>query len=175
MATTISAFRTIENNYDVTLENSPPDEILRKALAGNAAALAYCTGRPQLVVGFTATVATSSDVLICDLTTLYGLPAPVARGVRVMDAKLYVGDLTEGAFSRSIDGVKNISGTTSKLAAASTRSDAVDGGSSASQVQLVVSTANLQLHTEGTWADDVYECVCELYLPRPQGGVMSTV
>ena len=32
---------------------------------------------------------------------------------------------------------------------------------------VVVSTANLQLHTEGTWADDVYECVAELYLPRP--------
>jgi|SRR5688572_8606102 hypothetical protein len=175
MATTISNLRTVENNYDVTLENASMDEVLRKALAGNRAALAYCTGRPQLILAFTATVATASDVLISDLTSNFGVTAPAARGVRAVLADLYVGDLTEGAYSRSVDGVKNIGGTVSKLASSSTRSDAVDGGTSASQVQIVVSTTNLQLHTEGTWADDVYECVCEVYLPRPNGGVMSTV
>lgn len=174
MATTISAVRTVENNFDAALENASMDEILRKALAGNRAALAYVTGRPQLVISFTATVATSSDVLVVDLTSTYGLLAPVARASRIMRADLYVGDASEAAFSRSTAAVKNVSGTIS-VSGAATRIEAVDGGSSASCLQLVVSTANLQLHTEGTWADDVYECVAEIYLPRPQGGVISLV
>lgn len=175
MATVISALRTIENNYEAALEGASQDETLRRALAGNRYALSIVTNRPQIVLGFTATVATASNVLIQELTTAFALLAPPARGVRILRADLYVGDLTEGAFSRSTHAVKNIGGTLSVVAAASTRSEATDGGASASQVGFDVSGSSVRLFTNGTWADDVYECVCELYLPRPAGAVMSLV
>lgn len=175
MATAITNFRTVENNYDATLEGASQDEVLRAALTGNRYALSLVTNRPQIVMAFTATVATATNVSIGDLTALYGLVNPVARAIRILRADLYVGDLTEGAFSRSTHGVKNIGGTLSVLAAASTRGEATDGGSSASQVGFDVSGTSIRLFTNGTWADDVYDCVCELYLPRPQGPVMSLV
>lgn len=175
MATAISNFRTVENNYDPTLEGASDDELLRAALTGSRYALSIVNQKPQVVLAFTATVATASNVSIADLTALFGLLNPAARGIRILRADLYVGDLTEGAFSRSTHGVKNIGGTISLLAAASTRSEATDGGSSASQVGLDVSGTSVRLFTNGTWADDVYDCVCELYLPRPAGPVMSLV
>jgi hypothetical protein len=176
MATAITNLRTVENNYEAALENASMDEILRKALAGNRAALAYCTGRPQIVLAFTATVATATDVLISDLTANFGVLAPPARGVRLIQCRLYQGDLTEGGAAFHTHGIKTVAGGTVAVSlAAAAREEVQEAASVLAGVKIDVSGTSLRLFTALTWSDDVYECVAEIYLPRGQGGVMSAV
>lgn len=176
MATVISALRTIENNYDVNLENASADEVLRKALTGNQAALAYVTNRPQIVLGFTATVATASNVIISDLTASFGVLAPVARAVRLVQCRLYQGDLTEGGAAFHTHAIKTVAGGTVAVSlAAPAREQVQEAASVLAGVLVDVSGTSLRLFTNLTWSDDVYECVAEIYLPRPVGGVMSLV
>jgi hypothetical protein len=169
MATVISNLRTIENNYDVAIEAAAPDEILRAALAGNRCALSYVTGRPQIVLGFTATVATASDVLISDLTANFGVLAPAARGVRLIQCRLYQGDLTEGGAALHTHAVKTVAGGTVAVSlAAAAREQVQEAASVLAGVKVDVSGTSLRLFTALTWSDDVYECVAEIYLPRGQ-------
>lgn len=169
MATVITNFRTVENNYDVAMENCDRQECMRAALAGNRAALSYCTGGPQIIVAFTATVATASDVSIVDLTSTYGVLAPAARQVRLVQCRLYQGDLTEGGAALHTHAVKTVAGGTVAVSlATAAREQVQEAASVLAGVKVDVSGTSLRLFTALTWSDDVYECVAEIYLPRPQ-------
>ncbi len=168
MATVITNLRTVENNYDATLENASMDELLRAALAGNRYALSIVTSRPQIILAFTATVATASSVLISDLTTNFGVPAPAARQVRLVQCRLYQGDLTEGGAALHTHGVKTVAGGTVAVSlAAAAREQVQEAASVLAGCKVDVSGTLLRLFTDLTWSDDVYECAAEIYLPRP--------
>jgi hypothetical protein len=148
MATVISNLRTVENNYDVMCDTIDSGEILRRALAGNRACLSYVTGRPQIILAFTATVATASDVLISDLTANFGVLAPAARQVRLVQCRLYQGDLTEGGAALHTHGVKTVAGGTVAVSlATAAREQVQEAASVLAGVKVDVSGTSLRLFT----------------------------
>lgn len=165
MATTISNVSVLENNYDATLEDKPADEIFRRALAGERAALAYCTGRPQAIIGFQAVVSTGTDVSIADLTDLLGLKTPPAGGMREFKLVCYSGGAANVGRVESYHSVKNVAGTISVLESAAQLNVDEDAGGGGG-VKLTVSGSNVSVATSGTtdWGDDTYDrCQVHIY------------
>lgn len=173
MASTISALRVVENNYDADLLKKPPSEQLRRALAGEQAALALVLGRPQFIFEFTNTVATSSVATVLNLTDTYSVELPPEDSMQAIDMMAYIGDASVCNRLRIEDTLQNVGGTTTVIDTSGAVTLDQDAGDPGGAFNLEISSGDVIIETNGTWTDDVYKCILEVYIKPPVPAVSA--